>query len=134
MAQNLAHFLKKRVRKLQVSNLLYFRWKFKQRRLIKWRPSILAPEPSFLLLYSGLGAAPGFLSGDNEADILEVYQRYKLYRALAEQEEGPGGEAAECGELCPAGAHCAWGLCFCDPGMWIIFIQPSFHGNMWSVE
>lgn len=63
----------------------------------------------------GLGAAPGFLSGDNEADILEVYQRYKLYRALAEQEEGLGGEAAECGELCPAGAHCAWGLCFCDP-------------------
>ena len=97
-----------------------------------------SPSSGALILttvfYSGLGAAPGFLSGDNEADILEVYQRYKLYRALAEQEEGLGGEAAECGEPCPAGAHCAWGLCFCDPGMWIIFIQPSFHGNMWSVE
>ena len=39
----------------------------------------------------GLGAAPGYLGGDNEADILEVYQRYQLYRALTE--EGPGGRA-----------------------------------------
>jgi len=60
----------------------------------------------------GLGAAPGYLGGDNEADILEVYQRYQLYRALTE--EGPGGRAVECAEPCPAGAHCAWGICFCD--------------------
>ena len=100
--------------------------------MIKWRPSILAPEASFLLL-SGLGAAPGYLSGDNEADILEVYQRYKLYRALAEEDEGLVGGAAECGEPCPAGAHCALGLCFCDPGIEITFIQPTFHDSMWSV-
>ena len=72
-----------------------------------------------------MGAAPGYLSGDNEADILEVYQRYKLYLALAEEDEGLVGGAAECGELCPAGAHCAWGLCFCDPGIEVIFMQPS---------
>ena len=63
----------------------------------------------------GLGAAPGYVGGDNEADSLEVDQRYQLYRALTE--EGPGGGAVECAEPCPAGAHCAWGLCFCDSGI-----------------
>ena len=83
----------------------------------------------------GLGAAPGYLGGDSEADILEVYQRYQLYQALTE--EGPGGGELECREPCPAGAHCAWGLCFCDSGITrieseeIIFLQPSINMNLY---
>ena len=48
--------------------------------------------------------------------MLEVFQRYKLYRALAEEEEEEEGGPGECGEPCPSGSHCSWGLCFCDSG------------------
>ena len=81
----------------------------------------------------GLGAPPGFLSGDNEAVILEVFtrytrhteavsilttlSRYKLYLALAgDGDTDTADTEPSCEEECPEGSHCSWGVCFCDAG------------------
>jgi len=61
----------------------------------------------------GLGAPEGFLSGDNEEAILEVYQRYKEHQILVE-EASQGIDNQECMEGCPEGSHCSAGVCFCD--------------------
>jgi len=58
----------------------------------------------------GLGAPPGFLNGDNEQVILDVYQRYLEYKLL----QGAESNDDLCQEKCPPGSHCSSGVCFCD--------------------
>ena len=64
----------------------------------------------------GLGAPAGFIEGENEEKSLEVYHRYQLYLQLIGEETTPGYDGKTCGEGCPEGSHCSYGVCFCDSG------------------
>ena len=69
----------------------------------------------------GLGAPPGFLNGDNEQVILDVYQRYLEYKLL----QGADPNDDLCQEKCPPGSHCSSGVCFCDTGQILSSLGPS---------
>ena len=64
----------------------------------------------------GLGAPPAFLDGDNEEAILEVYQRYQLYKELINKRNTSTSHDNCEEESCPPGTHCSLGFCFCDSG------------------
>jgi len=62
----------------------------------------------------GLGASPGPVGGSEET-LLEVVHRLELYKQLVGEDPVLPGYPEECMGGCPPGAHCAHGLCFCDP-------------------
>jgi len=62
----------------------------------------------------GLGAPPGPVGG-SEDTLLEVLHRLELYKQLVGEAPVLPGYPEECIGGCPPGAHCAHGLCFCDP-------------------
>jgi len=62
----------------------------------------------------GLGASPGPVGGPEDT-LLEVLHRLELYKQLAGETPVLPGYPEECIGGCPPGAHCAHGLCFCDP-------------------
>lgn len=61
----------------------------------------------------GLGASPGPVMGEEDI-LLEVLHRLELYKKLASQDSNPGYTDSHCGDTCPPGSHCSYGLCFCD--------------------
>jgi len=62
----------------------------------------------------GLGASPGPVSGE-EGVLLDVLHRLELYKKLAGKESNSTYTTdPNCGSKCPPGAHCSYGLCFCD--------------------
>ena len=120
MGLNLAQYWRKTVKKLQVSNLLYLDRNWDGRMTIQINLENIKPDPKqtkkgkklkFNIIL-GLGAPPGFLNGDNEQVILDVYQRYLEYKLL----QGADPNDDLCQEKCPPGSHCSSGVCFCDTG------------------
>ena len=50
---------------------------------------------------------------------LTTLSRYKLYLALAgDGDTDTADTEPSCEEECPEGAHCSWGVCFCDAGQY----------------
>ena len=64
----------------------------------------------------GLGAPPGFIGGESEDAILDVYHRYQLYQELIGEEIISGYADKTCEGGCPEGTHCSYGICFCETG------------------
>ena len=129
MGLNLAQYWRKTVKKLQVSNLLYLDRNWDGRMTIQINLENIKPDPKqtkkgkklkFNIIL-GLGAPPGFLNGDNEQVILDVYQRYLEYKLL----QGAESNDDLCQEKCPPGSHCSSGVCFCDTGQILSSLGPS---------
>eukprot|EP00092_Neocalanus_flemingeri_P070746 GFUD01086867.1.p1 GENE.GFUD01086867.1~~GFUD01086867.1.p1 ORF type:complete len:252 (+),score=46.29 GFUD01086867.1:120-875(+) len=62
----------------------------------------------------GLGAPAGFIGGESEDAVMDVYHRYQLYQDLVGEDVNPGYADKTCEGGCPEGTHCSYGLCFCE--------------------
>ena len=86
-----------------------------KRKVIGWYCEHFVADFTFCQI-SGIGAHPGFIDGDNEPTLLDVYHRYQLYRELVGEEVSEDYQSGMCGAGCPPASHCSYGLCFCDAG------------------
>jgi len=82
----------------------------------------------------GLGAPPGFIGGENEDAVLEVYHRYQLYQDLIGEEVNPGYAEKSCEGGCPEGAHCSFGICYCEADIALGSLEVGSGSNSSSKE